>query len=213
MTTLISIALYVLQAIGLCTIANRRGIARPWLAWVPVGSLWLLGAICDDYQQRRGGKRTRKRTIMLVLAIASAVLLIVSLVLIVSSMLSVVTTDELMDIVYYMSAEEDDLYVSSAEETLNKLLQSSLAAEKRGTLIAGAVLAILGGIASTVVGVLECICMYKLFESCDPARKMVYFLVGLFVGLWPVFVFVVKDRDLGIPRNEPVGIEAPGTEQ
>ena len=36
---------YVLQALGMYRIAERRGIHRPWLAWIPVANSWVLGSI------------------------------------------------------------------------------------------------------------------------------------------------------------------------
>ena len=46
----LSIAAYVLQALGLYTIAKRRGISNPWLAWVPVAWVWVLGSISDQFR-------------------------------------------------------------------------------------------------------------------------------------------------------------------
>ena len=57
----VSIALYVLQALGLYAIAQRRGIARAWLAWVPIGNLWLLASIADDFKQKTRGKKRKLR--------------------------------------------------------------------------------------------------------------------------------------------------------
>ena len=64
------VATYVLHSIGLYTIAKRRGIHHPWLAWVPVGSLWLLGSVSDQYQYVVKGKIKNKRRVMLGLSIA-----------------------------------------------------------------------------------------------------------------------------------------------
>ena len=47
---LFSLAIYAIIAGALYMIATRRGVEKPWLAWVPVGQLWLLGAISDHYQ-------------------------------------------------------------------------------------------------------------------------------------------------------------------
>lgn len=41
---------YILTGKSLSAIARRRGIEKPWLAWVPVGSDWLLGCISDQYR-------------------------------------------------------------------------------------------------------------------------------------------------------------------
>ncbi len=42
---LIGIALYVLSALGLFTMAKRRNIENAWLAWIPVAQLYILGEI------------------------------------------------------------------------------------------------------------------------------------------------------------------------
>lgn len=41
---------YVLNALPLYSIANRRQLKHAWLAWIPIGSDYVLGLISDDYQ-------------------------------------------------------------------------------------------------------------------------------------------------------------------
>lgn len=65
-----AITTYVLYSLGLYTIAQRRRISKPWLAWIPVGNLWLLGCISDQYQHMAKGKITGRRKILLGLSIA-----------------------------------------------------------------------------------------------------------------------------------------------
>ena len=48
--TILSIAEYVLMALGLSRIAVRRGIPNTWFAWIPILNLSLLGAVSDQYQ-------------------------------------------------------------------------------------------------------------------------------------------------------------------
>ena len=50
------VVMYVFQSIGLYTIAKRRGIANPGLAWVPVAYSWILGSVSDQYQYVVRGK-------------------------------------------------------------------------------------------------------------------------------------------------------------
>lgn len=65
-----SVVHYVLHSIGLYTIANRRGIHHSWLAWIPVGNLWLLGSVSDQYQYVVKGKIKNRRKAMLWMYIA-----------------------------------------------------------------------------------------------------------------------------------------------
>jgi len=64
-----SVVSYVLNAVGMYRIAKRRGIHHAWLAWIPVGSSWLLGSISDHYQYVTKQKETRRRKILLILSI------------------------------------------------------------------------------------------------------------------------------------------------
>ena len=63
-------ASYILQSLGLYTIGERRGIRNSWLAWIPLGNLWLLGSISDQYQYVAKGRIKNRRKLMLGLEIA-----------------------------------------------------------------------------------------------------------------------------------------------
>jgi len=63
---------YVLSSIGLYSIAKRRGIRHPWLAWIPVANSWIMGSISDHYQYVAKGKVRSRRKLLLGFNIASA---------------------------------------------------------------------------------------------------------------------------------------------
>jgi uncharacterized membrane protein len=62
---------YVLQSLGMYTIAKRRGIHNPWLAWLPVGNIWILGSISDQYQYVVKGRVRNRRKILVGLLVAA----------------------------------------------------------------------------------------------------------------------------------------------
>ena len=64
---------YVYQSVGLYTLAKRRGIQNPWLAWLPVGNYWIAGSIADQYRYVTEGSVKNRRTILLALSIAGIV--------------------------------------------------------------------------------------------------------------------------------------------
>ena len=208
---LFTVALYVLQALGLYTIAKRRGIRNPWLAWIPFGSVWILGCVCDDYKARCG-KPSKLRVALLVLTIIMAVLAVISLTLLFASLFTVMTAEEVGGLMYYSMNAGGDLYAPTEQELMEQMIQTidmritdanmnrmlglSLGAMGMSLLLAGVAIAAM---------VVECMCMYKVFESCDPSTKLVFFLVGLFIGLWPVFLFIVRNKDQGLPQG-PVGL-------
>lgn len=64
---------YILTGLGLYSIAARRGIERPGLAWVPGVNLYTLGCISDQYQAMVRGKNRNKRTWLLLLVLGLTV--------------------------------------------------------------------------------------------------------------------------------------------
>lgn len=73
---LLNIASYVLTALALYTIAKNRGIGKPWLAWLPVVDVWLIGSISDQYRYVVKGEVRSKRKVLLVLRIVMAALIL-----------------------------------------------------------------------------------------------------------------------------------------
>ena len=202
---LFTLALYILQALGLSTIAKRRGISHAWLAWIPFGSAWILASISDDFKARRNGKKGKLRIALLALTVAVAVLSAVTLGTMLATLGSVLTRDEMLDFVAVASGQNTDLYTPSEEEMIEQLAQkletrlddAAINEVLTTTLVMVVSALVLGGV-GIAAAVIECICMYNLFESCDPGTKLVFFLVGLFVGIWGIFVFVVRNKDLGL---------------
>jgi hypothetical protein len=70
----IAIVLYVFESIALYSIAKKRGIENPWLAWIPVGNAFLIGKIADYYDLRETGKSNNFAIWMLCLSGATLVL-------------------------------------------------------------------------------------------------------------------------------------------
>ena len=88
-----SILVYILQSLGLYTIAMRRGIRHPWLAWVPFGIHWILGSIADQYQYVAKGKVKNRRKVLLGLMIALAVLVLVLFGAVIALMVSMINAE------------------------------------------------------------------------------------------------------------------------
>ena len=55
----LGITVYILYSLGIYTIAQRRGIKHPWMAWLPVANMWVLGSIADQYRYVSHGQRIR----------------------------------------------------------------------------------------------------------------------------------------------------------
>lgn len=80
-TALPGIASYVLSSMALYTMARRRGLDYPWMAWVPVVNCWLLGSLSDQYQYLVKHRHTYRRRTLLGLDILKCILMVLVTVL------------------------------------------------------------------------------------------------------------------------------------
>lgn len=189
-----SIALYVLQALGMYRIASRRGIPNPWLAWIPVANMWTLGSISDQFQYVAKGKVKNRRKVLLGLQIAMAVCGILIIVLAILLMASVVQS-ELTE----MSVNMDmglNVEISNADIGMDGL--------GAGLGVLAVYLAMMTlAIVMTVFAYIAC---YDLFASCHPDNAAVFLVLSIFFNVTlPFFIFAVRNKDLGMPprRQEP----------
>jgi len=86
--TLLNITTYVLGALALYTIAQRRGIKNPWLAWIPVVNCWILGSLSDQYRYVVKGEYKSKRQVLLILSILNSALITATVILAVATLAS-----------------------------------------------------------------------------------------------------------------------------
>ena len=62
---LFTLASYIFESIAFCTIAKRRQLKNPWLAWIPLARSWTMGAIVDEQDRRVIGKDRHFRIVNL----------------------------------------------------------------------------------------------------------------------------------------------------
>lgn len=176
---------YILRSAGTCAIAKRRGIEHPWLAWIPVVDLWILGSISDQYRYVTRGQIKSKRKILLTLSVISAVLIAVFYVVIFSRFISI------MEIA--MTAGEDAVFGEVMGMVLSML---------------GVGLVMLGvGIAQAIVRYMA---LYDLFSSVNPAYNVVFIVLSIIPVTSvaePFFIFFNRKKDLGMPPRNDVPVE------
>ena len=170
------IAAYVLRSIGLYSIAKRRGINHPWMAWVPVVDMWLLGCISDQSQYVVKGKNKNKRKWLLGLNIAMWVVYIVFFVFFGIMMFDVVSGA--------MGGMSEDQLLAGLMGPMMGML---------GSMIPYMGLAI-------AVMVVRYIAMYDLYTSCNPQNNVLFLVLSIFFSVTePFFIFFNRKKDGGMP--------------
>ena len=182
----VGIASYVMQSLSLYTIAKRRGIHHPWLAWIPVGSAWLLGSISDQYQAIAKKKPRCRRKVLLGLNLG---MLAVSFVMVITIAASAITEAAAMD-------ASEMLFGASIAVFLLMML---------ATLVL-----------TFVTAIFMYIAYYDLYASCDPNDAALFLVLSILFSIsMPVLLMISRKKDLGMPprrRPEPAAAYIPVAE-
>lgn len=179
-SSLFSIASYVMTALALYTIAKRRGLHKPWLAWIPVVDSWLLGSISDQYRYVAQGQTKSKRKWLLGLEIAVVAIAVVFF----SICASIIIQAVFSAVSYYDS------------DALLRSVTGSLI-----TMLALLVPLVAVAIAKTVITYMA---LYDVYKSLDPANCVMYLVLSILIPVTqPFFLLCNRNKDLGMPPRRP----------
>lgn len=176
-SSLLSVGIYVVTSLSLHAMAKGRFIEKAWLAWIPVGNLWILGSIADHYQLcARGRVKSRRKVLMGIYIVMAAIL--VGMIVVCFQMVK-----DLRGVVdLYSGRVIGDWWGAIGNE-----------------LIWLAVLYLLVICAAIVQLVFAYICYYDLFRSCDPKNAVIYLVLSIvFPVILPVFLFACRHKQLGL---------------
>ena len=177
---LLSVGTYVLTALGLYTIAQRRGINKPWLAWIPVVNVWTLGCISDQYRYVVKGEKKSKRKVLIGLNIAQLVCVLVFFVLtivMVVDMVGMATTNP------------------SEQEVITAVLGSM------GGMLLMFIPMVGISLATTIITYMA---LYDVYTSCDPKNNVTFLVLSILFSITqPFFIFFSRKKDLGMPPRRP----------
>lgn len=185
LVTVVMLVFYILRSLALYTIAKRRGLNNPWLAWIPVGKEWIVGSVSDQYQYVTQGKIQNRRKILLGLSLAAFGMGAVN------SGLSLTHT-------VAVAVDSFGIYTGSAG---------------MGDLLVPAALMSLISLASSAVGIAQLVfrhmSMYDLYRSCNPKNCVVFLVLGIiFPFTEPFFLMSCRYREDGMPPRKGAAAES-----
>ncbi len=181
-STLLSIASYVLTALALYTLAKRRGLNKPWLAWIPVADCWLLGSLSDQYRYVVKGENKGKRKALLTLSIISFVLALMIAILAVVMVVQGITG-------FTGNVSESQI--------LEMILGPALG-------LLGLCLPLVG--VSIAFVIIRYMALYDVYKSMDPSNCVMFLVLSIIFSVTePFFLFFNRNKDQGMPprRNAP----------
>lgn len=209
---------YLLGAWSLYTIAKRREIKKPWLAWIPFGNEWILGSLADQYQYVVNVEVKNKRKVLLGLSIAMSAIASVFVVLIIWMMIEYLLMAGGFMANWMSFISEEELVIASPRELM------SMGADTVTLLV---VIAAFLAIPLLVLGITYTVYFYKalydVFRSCEPNNSVLYLVVSIVggfqvAGIYAIFLLICREKDLGMPprktepAQEPVVLAEPSVE-
>ena len=181
----LSIAMYILQSLGMYTIAQRRGIRNPWMAWLPVTNVWILGSIADQYRYVACGQIRNRRKVLLGMSIAMLAL-------------GLLFFGGYIALIVKLVMQVPELTYAVPEQ-----IQGSVAAPMLWVL--GIMLTV--WVLAIITTVFQYVCLYDLYASCNPDNKVLFLVLSILFNVTiPFFVFACRKKDGGMPprKDEPV---------
>ena len=171
------IATYVLSALGIYVSSRRRGLRKPWLAWIPVVNVWLLGSLSDQYRYVVRAENRSKRKWLLGLGILMVVFAAALIVLAVSMVSGAVRFG------YY-----------GPHKAMRELVGPLLA-------MLGMVLPLLGTVIAYLV--IRYMALYDVYKSLDPDNCILFLVLSIcFSVTEPFFLFFNRNKDKGMPPRK-----------
>ncbi len=153
----VAVVSYIITSYSLYKIARKRGIANPWMSWVPVLSNYTIGKITDEYDGRNGFRRKW-----------GATLLTLALISFFSGIVTIGLYVKMCGILIQAAA-------------YGEYMAAYMVTDLIGTMIAFYGVAVIASIASSALMVCQYICIYKIYESAVGQKALKYFLLTLFV--------------------------------
>ena len=194
--SILQLVLQIMCNYSLYTIASRRGIRHPWMAFVPLVNLWLLDSIADQYQYVAQGEVHNRRKTLLGLGISIAVLAVVIYGLYVG-VFAVMMREVMLPTA-----------LTGMDPSMIPLPKDILIGMGAGMGISALLIMVL----SVILVIYQYICYYNVMESCRPKWSVVFIIFGiLFTPLLYLFVFICRNKDGGMPPRKAAAQTAPVT--
>ena len=187
LVAVVSILNYVFTSAALFSVGKRRGLKLYGMAWVPVGQLWLLGCIADQYDRKATGKDKKLGRFMLFGYIALVVAVIASLIAILVGAVGIGTSE---------------------------MMGAAASSGGIAALIVGAVLLLLVWLFLIVWTVFYYIALFKFFRSCSPKNSVWMLVLSILIGalFTSICMLCVRKQDGGFEALQQER-EAAGTKE
>lgn len=158
----VGLANYILSSLSMMQLADVLGVKNAWLAWIPVGNTYVLGATADQLEAKRGVSHKWGKLLLILSLVVCAVFLLMFV--------------GLFAILAYIGISE-----ATGEFYYEEVLFAPF--------IVFYLVYIVVLIVAMALSYLTAVCVYKIFEELVPQKSIKYFLLYVLVPFGNVFCF------------------------
>ena len=181
------IAIYVMTAAVMYTVARRRQLRKPWLAWIPVVNVWLLGSLSDQYRYVVKGENRAKRKLLLVLGILKQLM---------TMAMSALCIAAITTVIFGGHRHQAGLW--------RELLGPLTAMVGLGLPLAGVAIAYI---------VIRFMALYDVYKSMDPNNAGLFLVLSILIRPTEAFfLFFNRDKEKGMPPRRQETVDVPPQE-
>ena len=171
-----ALADYLIHSYSLFTMANNRKIANSWIAWVPIGKLWILGSIADHTDEKLSQQSKKWSMTMLIFGLAG-------------------TAFTYLAIAAYVIFVFGAAFISAQIDYMDDELAIFLAMLFFIAMIIFVLVIMLCSVVYTARPILDCICMYKIFADVASPSAIKYLIISAIVPFGAsVCLFLIRNE-------------------
>lgn len=167
----ISVTIYIIGALGVQTLAKRRGMDKAWLAWLPVGQEYLLGKMADDINLEEPPFKRWNWKIWYSVA-AGAYLLF-----------------QFIDLGVQLSALPGALEYALLTNNPVSVLELMNTGSILTTITSG-----LASLVSLALAVIGGLLLYRVYKRYNPGAAIAFAICGSLFGLHWLFLFLIRNK-------------------
>lgn len=181
----IALAFFIFNGFGIFKISKNAEIKAPWLAFVPILSVFAMGRIAEKYVKRDGKGSAKMGALLLCFSILTAVLLVALIVFLVIAIIQI---------------------ASVADNAVNEELALGIADFK--AFIPVIIFYVLAIASSVTYSVLYYISLWRIFAMLDNSNATLFLVLSIFFSfVMPFFIFFMRNNKLKTTYAERMGFE------
>lgn len=180
LSSIIGIALFVLNGIGIMKMSNSLNISNGWLAFIPFASIFAFGRVGQRYIKKDGRPSTKFSVLLLALYILMSVLAVILTVLLIIFLLTLIVYAE--DVIANDTALTMDMFKGAIPVIVCTFV----------------ILAV-----EIVYMILYYVCLWRVYSIFDAQNATLFLVLSLFFTfMTPIFIFALRNKQPKVTIEE-----------